>query len=142
MNLRRFEIQLDRSGADLHSWPEAAARDAHLLLAQSAEARRALVEMASLEAQIGASRPKIAAADAGRVVNVALRSIRESPERLSIVDWIRSVLSAPVPQLALGVTAAAAGFAIGITIGVPTGDRTAEAQEIPMVTASVNDALY
>jgi hypothetical protein len=141
MNLRRFETQLYRSGADLRSWPATAAREANALLAQSPEARRALEEMASLELQIGATRPKIAQASSARVINAALRSIGQAPERLSIVDWIRSVLAAPVPQLALGLTAAAAGFAIGIMVGVPNGDQTAQAQEIPMVTASY-DALY
>ena len=143
MNVKDFEAQLYRSGADMEAWPAVAAREARLLLSQSVEARQALDEMARLESALGSTMPKIAPARAARVTAAALMAIRETPPRLSIVEWIRSLLAAPLPQLAFGLTAAAVGFAIGVAVGIPDGaNRTAESQEIPMVTASLSDAAY
>ena len=143
MNLRDFQAQLCRSGADIEAWPATAAKEARLLLSQSPEARQALSAMMRLESALHATMPKIAPIRSARVTAASLLAIREAPHRLSLVEWIRSLLAAPLPQLAFGLTAAAIGFAIGVAVGVPGGaNRTAESHEIPMVTASLSDAAY
>ena len=77
MDVKRFEKMLALSGADLARWPDDAARDARLLMIQSAEARKLHQAMQWVDQALATTRPKAEPQDVNRVINGALAAIRD-----------------------------------------------------------------
>ncbi len=142
MDMKNFELLLDRWGGDLSVWPAAQAEQVRILLSQSAEARRAYETLVRLESAIGESRPEITAAQVSRLISKSLSEIARREANPSIVERLRLLLAAPMPRAAFAMTLTAIGFAIGIAVGSPGAGQAADSTSLPLIMASADDAPF
>jgi hypothetical protein len=142
MKIKTFETMLDRWGANVAVWPKAEAEKARLLLSHSDEARKAHETLLRLESLIKDSRPDIAPERVNRVVSRVLLDIARRRERPSFMEWLRLLLTAPIPRIAFAASLTAIGFAIGLAVGNPAGEPVADSNNVPMMTASADDVVF
>lgn len=141
MKVKEFESLLDRHGAKFEHWPAEAAHAARALLIQSAAARRSHEAALRVESWFDASRPVFDAACVNRVVTKALREIRQTPPRRSLLARFGLPAMVPMPRVAFAVAATAFGFAIGFLLGSPEIGQAAGPRGLPVI-ASAGDVLF
>ena len=138
--MRDFQIRLDRYGANLEQWPAAEAAEARRLLLVSRDARQLQQRFAEIEQQIAASRPKIDPAAVQRVIRRSELAVHRLDLKPSWIDWLASLLAAPIPRVAFAMGLAAIGFGIGFAVGTP--DDTGNTQGTPLMTVSADDGVF
>jgi hypothetical protein len=141
MNSDAFEMLLDRLGTDFAAWPSEEAREAKALLVASAEARKAYDTLLRIEGLIGASRPRIAPGTEQLVLQRALADIALREASPTLLDRFRALIFAPLPRAAFAISLAALGFAVGVAVGNPLTDRSADTGG-SMITASGDDVVF
>ena len=142
MQITQFQALLDRFGTDFEAWPPADARNARRLLATSEDARHRFETLTGIESWLEASRPKIDQRRARAVVQGTLAEIARIGMRPAFLDRLRAAFASPLPRAAFAVSLTAIGFALGLALGNPGADRSADTQGGPLMTASADDVLF
>lgn len=142
MDNKTFEMLLDLLGTNFADWPPDSARLAKRLLVHSQQARMSYDTLRRIETMIGSSRPRVAQFRADKVVQRALLETVRRDAHPTLIQRIRLLLLAPVPQAALAVTIAGIGFAAGLAIGNPSDAATDNTNGALMMTASADDVLF
>jgi hypothetical protein len=142
MKIETFQDLLDRFGSDFTAWPESEARQAKMLLAVSRDARGCHSAMSALEFQIDSSRPSVETFRAAAVARRALAEVARYEARPTMIDRLRLAFATPLPRAAFAMSLAAMGFGIGLAVGTPEVNQTADAPAGPLTIASADDVLF